>query len=582
MKKKFLFVVTLLFVCVFACCLASCEKEQASEPEKKLVLFLGDSIAEAFAGPSPLIERENYGYYGILGNINGYEYYNRAVSGYQTKHLYEFVQRADDGVNMVKSLVSTADIIHISIIGNDVLGYDITEMLIEAAKNEYTLIDKRLKIAEENIDKTIKYIKKANPEAVIILQTLYNPVGEDSPLVSERAKNALAEMQYSSKDYHKLAGRMITRMNAVLEEYLEKKTKKILGKVTYRPYFLVDVHDVFEDVYVRNNSRWKTLFCPDGIHPANEGHALIAGANQALLEKEGLASANALAEYKTLRKNQLDRLYKGIITVSTVKNEIDLCADFEDVTFAYFHATQDYTPYYQNTINYEGEHFDEDMRFDVAKLSIAGNNLTSFSLLGLKEVSPFNEEETYIKFFKDGRYEMKLSVADVFVAIIKLLISKYGTVNVSQMVGLDIRYLQNSYLTNMLPGFSYMDFEKSLAIVENAFGVSVEGIDFDKESVRKTANVLAETGEIVIDDPSILDSTVSLSWQGQYRLCEVKSKLTGETFTAIYINGGIDKSETYLRYTYDEQTSSVRLTVDVVNAVIEGKIHVEKENGAAK
>ena len=87
MKKKFLFVVTLLFVCVFACCLASCEKEQASEPEKKLVLFLGDSIAEAFAGPSPLIERENYGYYGILGTINGYEYYNRAVSGYQTKHL---------------------------------------------------------------------------------------------------------------------------------------------------------------------------------------------------------------------------------------------------------------------------------------------------------------------------------------------------------------------------------------------------------------------------------------------------------------------------------------------------------------
>ena len=62
----------------------------------------------------------------------------------------------------------------------------------------------------------------------------------------------------------------------------------------------------------------------------------------------------------------------------------------------------------------------------------------------------------------------------------------------------------------------------------------------------------------------------------------MKSKLTGETFTAIYINGGIDKSETYLRYTYDEQTSSVRLTVDVVNAVIEGKIHVEKENGAAK
>ena len=98
-------VLILLFLStgLFAC--AAKKKQQPSEERATSILFLGDSIAEAVAGPVPLTEREAYGYYGIVGNINGFDYHNRAVSGATSSNLASYVKKEDDGLNMVKSLI---------------------------------------------------------------------------------------------------------------------------------------------------------------------------------------------------------------------------------------------------------------------------------------------------------------------------------------------------------------------------------------------------------------------------------------------------------------------------------------------
>ena len=124
MKRKILpYLLILLSVSLCAALFACGNKtEEPAVPvtaeEQKIILFLGDSIGEALAGPTPLTEREAYGYYGIIGNINGFDYYNRAVTGYTSADLMEFVEREDDGINMVQSLIKKADIIHISNLGN--------------------------------------------------------------------------------------------------------------------------------------------------------------------------------------------------------------------------------------------------------------------------------------------------------------------------------------------------------------------------------------------------------------------------------------------------------------------------------
>ncbi len=546
--------------------------KDAAVGEEKVIVYLGDSIAEAVAGPSPLTERETYGYYGILGNINGYTFYNRAVSGYQTKDLLTFIQREDDGVNMVKSLVSTADIIHISILGNDLLGYDISSMIIEAGSDTFETEDKRLETAYENLDKIITTLHEMNPDATVILQTLYNPIGENSPLVSSRAKSALAAQSYVAKDFHKLAGKMISRLNDVLYRYLEENTKKtLLGKVKYQPFYLVDVYSAFEEVYKKNYSRWQSLFCPDGIHPANEGHAIIAEENQKMLESLGLAAENSLQRYKSLRNEQLNRLYKGIISVSPVVEDINACTDMADVTFTYFDAVSGKTPYYANEPTYKGTHFDENLYFEFTSLRFGARELTEIDFMGIV-IMPISEQ-SQISFYEDGTFEWKLYLKGGFINLLKLLIQQMGSVDISSTLGLDIDYLQSYYLQQMFPGFDYSDLDKSLQILEAALGVSIEGIDSSKQCVRETALYLAQTGKIVINDPDVLGDEVGITWEGDYRLKQIRSDLTGETYTAIYINDDFFLGESYFRFTYTETEDGIfiRATNDVAHIVIEGK-----------
>ncbi len=581
MKKRLFIIISvvltiLLLGLIFSGCAEKPKtKRHAFEPDRqKTILYLGDSIAEAVAGPSPLTERETYGYYGVLGRINGFNFYNRAISGDQTKDLLSFIEREDDGVNMVKSLVSTADIIHLSIGGNDLLGYNISQMVIEAGEGRYDTADSLLESAYTNLDKIITRLHELNPGAVIIMQTQYNPVGKDSPLVSSYAKMRLATMAYKENQYHDLASKVIGRLNQMYRRYLEENKDKF----EYEPFYLAEVAELFESIYTASPTRWNRLFCPDGVHPANEGHALIAQVNQKLLEQLGIASENALDNYKTLRSEQLSRLYSNSVEVSAVKDVISKCADFGDVSLAYFNATdgRDANYRYANGTPV-GTHFDTTKKFSITKLSVRGLDLTKVYEPHLDDyISVMSEQSSYILFREDGTFEMKYAITDGLIELLRLL-SDYGLISLpidlTEIIDMDINYLQSTYLQHMFPGFDYGDLGASLQLLSDAVGVTITGPDFSTQAVREMANELAETGDLILRSFDALGDSLGITWTGSYRLVEQESALTGEKYTAIYIGEEFYTGETYLRFTYTPEENGkdkLRLTVDVADVVIEG------------
>ncbi len=592
MRKKIIATFLTLFLAIglFGCVTPENELPEEKEQEQnveeespKTILYLGDSIAEAVAGPSPITERETYGYYGILGTINGFDFFNRAVSGYQTGDLLAYVNRSDDGVQMVQSLVSAADIIHISIIGNDILGYDINRMLVEAASDSFGTEDARLKIAYDNIDGVLKKIREVNPEAIVVMQTVYNPIGENSPLINTRSKLQLASKAYTPQDYHRISDKVIRRMNDVLYRYMDDHTEKnIFGKVSYRPYYLADVYSAFEKVYENNFSRWETLFCEDGIHPTNEGHAIIAEVNQALFEEIGIASEDALQNYKNLRCEQLKRLYDGIVSISPVVKTIGDCDMMRDVRLAYFDATNGKDVNYKSTLTYEGDHFDEMKIFgirhflfddaDLMNIPVPYKELETLFPNGLNIFSSSSE----IILGDDGTFEMRLTTVKGIKNTLQTLVN-WGImslpINLTEIIDLDINYLQSTYLARMFPGFDYGNLLSSVDLLQKTIGLSIEGLALDSQAGREMANKLAATGNLILTDLDVLenDEPFAIVLKSSYHIREITSELTGKTYTAVYVGQEFYHGESYLRFTYDEENKSLRLLVDVVDAVIEGE-----------
>jgi len=557
MKKFSACILSALFLLALLLPVWGCTK--AEEPT--LVLFLGDSIAEGVAGPTPVVERESYAYYGIIGNINGYEYYNRGVSGATTKTLAAYVQKEDDGINMVESLITTADVIHISIIGNDLLNTNRDQMLINAANGNFDYVLSKKATAKANITKIIQRIRTLNPDVTLILQTLYNPVAEKSPLVTAYARSVLASMGYSEADYHGLMAELITMMNDVFHEYLAENTVTAKDGTVTAPFELIDVYSAIERVYQTDKARYDTLFCEDGIHPFNEGHAIMAELLQAKLTELGLQGANTLEKYKDIRRAQVARLYAETADVAAVQSAINAATDMSALTKAYFDGTKQFVPHTALTLNYEGEHFKQDKRFTLTALSVMKYDV--FALI--------DTEKSYVLFKADGSYEARVVPNDYAMLSLKLAASQAGTINLT-----DEPYrlrLVDPYILNVVPEADPRDIPSILEGAASLYGVTVDGLNFETDSAQKLLSTYKNTGKLIVEKTDFITQDFALTMRGQYRLQEVMSRLTGETFTAIYVNAGIDKTESYMRYTYrqNDTSESIRLVVDVAEAVVEGK-----------
>lgn len=212
--------------------------------EKPNFLALGDSIA-AGAG---LINARTQVYGAIVSNTNGYNFKNDAISGHTTQAM---IKRINE--KKVVEDIKEADIISISIGGNNFLMNNLADLINDALeKNDFSKFDEIGENYYTDLDTIITYIKGLNPEAQILLQTLYNPM-------------------YISDDLRMVYQEGANRLNSTMVKYLEDHEGA---------YALVDVGSEFGDD--------ETLIAVDYIHPNSKGHVVIARAVLKTLNELGL------------------------------------------------------------------------------------------------------------------------------------------------------------------------------------------------------------------------------------------------------------------------------------------------------
>ncbi len=409
MSKKITAAVVVLVLAVAMCVtLVACN----TVSHDTTIVFLGDSIAEALIGPSPLGERDNYGYYALVGKTNGFNYYNHSVSGHKTSTgmagsdgMLQVLQREDENAALLKSHIQQADIIHISILGNNVLQYNLGLLMLEVADPEFeakyergetllnalhdgeTMYRQPVETANKKYDANgnlipvtfafpptyqdicdiVARLKELNSDATIIFQKVYNPVYEGTTLLHEEVKQELAKITDDGRfgaegtkitttaQIRQVAQLILDRVNGILDEYLEKHREE--GKED--DFVILDINAEFNritamdktedgEVNLGADSLGRQLIYQDCTHPSNFGHAIIAGCTQDLLAQLGFASGNAVTTYKAIKIDQLERMYKDVegFDCSSAKSAVYNAASYEDVTFAYFNAIKGYTPLY--------------------------------------------------------------------------------------------------------------------------------------------------------------------------------------------------------------------------------------------
>ena len=575
MKKKV--IAALLVIALLACCVAALAACNKNEGERKTeIVYLGDSIAEDILGASPLGLRHEYAYANVIGRRNDYTYYNHSVSGHLTKDLRAILENEDLDYDKARGLllhVSEADIIHISILGNDVLqdrmdGAFETEpvtmhnIILEAAEEEYTSIDRVLNGdtvggvttagSVENIKAIVDALRRLNPDALIIFQSVYNPIMDvDTPLIKQGTRDALeaAGFEITLDSLHRLGDLLIERLNSALDA--------VLAMDGYADAFVIaDGHAAFNAVYAADPSRAKDLIYPDGIHPSNEGHAVLADLTQGILEERGLADKDsALQAYKTMRKDLLTDYFAGTsVDTSAASAAIDGAADCAAVTEAFFDATRGVTPDYSE-IN--GDFASRDTRAVDSDISfkIDWAN-TSIGVLpeGIDSLLPMAISSTTsgVTLRANGTISVELKLG----SMVSGFLSNYGGL-AGLIGGLDLTFL-DTYLTPIMPGFDFDDILASLELAEAALGVKfvadvpeaelnafLEGL----AALLKSA-VYPETGSASVTDLAI-PAGLGLVIESTYTLKEVTYP-DGTTYTAVCLTPSDPDTQSYLTFSLYE------------------------------
>lgn len=201
-----------------------------AENEKPFYLVLGDSIAYG----SGISNSKEACYGKIVADTNSYDYANHSVPGHTTTNL---INRLKD--ETVIADLEKADIISISIGGNDFLMSDLIGLMFDAmVKEDYSEFDRIADGFYANFCEIIDIINSHNSDAVILMQTLYNP-----------------QSGYLRAPYQQGAD----RINAAIERYNAENPGEIV---------IVDVASALGDDIVN--------YADDEIHPSAQGNEIIA------------------------------------------------------------------------------------------------------------------------------------------------------------------------------------------------------------------------------------------------------------------------------------------------------------------
>lgn len=224
MKKFTAIILSLAMIfCVFTVC-------GYAENEKPFYLVLGDSIAYGSG-----ISNSREACYGkIVADTNGYDYANHSIPGHTTTNL---INRLSD--ETVISDLKKADIISISIGGNNFLMNNLIGLMFDSiVKNDHTQFDNIADNFYKEFCEIIDIINSHNADAVILMQTLYNP-----------------QSGYLRAPYQQGAD----RINAAIERYESENPGEIV---------IVDVASALGDDMAN--------YADDEIHPSAAGNEIIA------------------------------------------------------------------------------------------------------------------------------------------------------------------------------------------------------------------------------------------------------------------------------------------------------------------
>lgn len=545
MRRKF--IAAVLVIVMLACCvavLAACNDDKAVE--KTEIVYLGDSIAEGILGASPLGLRHEYAYANVLGRRNDLTYYNHSVSGHLTKDLRAILENEDLDYDMARGLllhVSEADIIHVSILGNDLLqSMNMNDVVLEAAQDKYDIINGIAATASENIAVIVDRLKELNPDALIIFQNVYNPLSEKSTLVNEPTRATLsAEYGIEEGDLRDLGSGILDRLNGVLDNYLKDHPDA---------FVIADARSEFDRIFEEDYERGKGLIYPDYIHPSNEGHAVLADLTQGILEERGLVDGKkAIAEYKTMRKNVLTNYFaESGADVAAATEAIDAAVDCAAVTKAFFAATKGYTPAYNEIDSSYAQQsvrtVDRDMDFEVrwGDSSIwEGADIDVISLAS----GYADKDKTGVILRTDGTMQIKLVVdASKLNGLLNNIGGGSALAGLLAGLGLDMSSFVASYLEPIMPGFSF-DEDKILGSLQNAYdSLGIRFVsDGDTDAfIKDLARLLSEG---VADDDFAIPDGFGIVVESKYTLREVTYP-DGTTYTGVYLIPSDPDTQPYL------------------------------------
>ena len=545
MRRKF--IAAVLVIVMLACCvavLAACNDDKAVE--KTEIVYLGDSIAEGILGASPLGLRHEYAYANVLGRRNDLTYYNHSVSGHLTKDLRAILENEDLDYDMARGLllhVSEADIIHVSILGNDLLqSMNMNAVVLEAAQDKYDIINGIAATASENIAVIVDRLKELNPDALIIFQNVYNPLSEKSTLVDEPTRATLsAEYGIEEGDLRELGSGILDRLNGVLDNYLKDHPDA---------FVIADARSEFDRIFEEDYERGKGLIYPDYIHPSNEGHAVLADLAQGILEERGLVDGKkAIAEYKTMRKNVLTNYFaESGADIAAATAALDAEADCAAGTQAFFAATKGFTPAYNEIDSSYAQQsvrtVDRDMDFEVrwGDSSIwEGADIDVISLAS----GYADKDKTGVILRTDGTMQIKLVVdASKLNGLLNNIGGGSALAGLLAGIGLDMSSFVTSYLEPIMPGFSF-DEDKILGSLQNAYdSLGVRFVsDGDTDAfVKDLARLLSEG---VADDDFAIPDGFGIVVESKYTLREVTYP-DGTTYTGVYLIPSDPDTQPYL------------------------------------
>ena len=217
-------------LCAALLCLSFGMLAHGQETKRKFVV-LGDSIAE---GNSAILPCNRYA--DRVARANGYELRNFGKGGDTSWSLLQKVREDEP----IRQAVREADVIAVSIGGNDF--YPSMYLVLNGLLGELGWVKPRAESLRKNFAGAIAEIRRLNPGAVLVVQTLYNPV-----------------FAFMPPSAHELYGAIVREINAAILGYLDKHPGA---------YLVADVNAAFAQ-------RYGMVFA-DMVHPSPAGHAVIA------------------------------------------------------------------------------------------------------------------------------------------------------------------------------------------------------------------------------------------------------------------------------------------------------------------